>query len=53
MGKARPRVTRYGTYTPKKTKDYEEQVAQAYLVAASQEEKIKIWDCVYTRIRKP
>ena len=26
VGKARPRVTRYGTYTPKKTKDYEELV---------------------------
>lgn len=24
VGKARPRVTRYATYTPKKTKDYEQ-----------------------------
>lgn len=26
VGKARPRVTRHGTYTPKKTKDYEQLV---------------------------
>lgn len=26
VGKARPRVTRYGTYTPQKTKDYEKKI---------------------------
>lgn len=30
VGKARPRVTRWGTYTPKRTKDYEDAVKQAY-----------------------
>ena len=28
IGKARPRVTRHGTYTPRKTRDYEELVRQ-------------------------
>ena len=31
-GKARPRVTSHGTYTPKKTKDYERFVAKEYLM---------------------
>ena len=31
-GKARPRVTSHGAYTPKKTKDYERFVAKEYLV---------------------
>ena len=30
QGKARPRVTRNGTFTPKKTRDYENKVQQAY-----------------------
>lgn len=30
QGKARPRVTRNGTYTPKKTRDYERRVQLAY-----------------------
>lgn len=30
VGKGRPRVTRYGTYTPKKTVDYEERVRLAW-----------------------
>lgn len=30
VGKGRPRVTRYGTYTPQKTKDYEASVQAAW-----------------------
>lgn len=30
VGKGRPRFSRYGTYTPQKTKDYEEYVKQCY-----------------------
>jgi Holliday junction resolvase RusA-like endonuclease len=30
QGKARPRVTRYGTYTPQTTKDYEQKVRVAF-----------------------
>lgn len=30
-GKARPRVTRYGTYTPKKTKQYEDLVKAEWI----------------------
>lgn len=30
QGKARPRVTRYGTYTPRKTADYERRVREAF-----------------------
>lgn len=30
QGKARPRVTSHGTFTPKKTKDYERQVIAQY-----------------------
>lgn len=30
VGKARPRVTSHGTYTPKKTKDYEQRVRNEY-----------------------
>jgi Holliday junction resolvase RusA-like endonuclease len=30
QGKARPRVTRFGTYTPKQTKDYEQSVRVAF-----------------------
>ena len=32
-GKARPRVTRHGTYTPQKTKEYEELVKWSYVAA--------------------
>ena len=32
QGKARPRVTRHGTYTPAKTKDYEAAVQLAYMM---------------------
>ena len=32
QGKARPRVTRHGAYTPQKTKDYEMQVCGAYMM---------------------
>ena len=31
IGKARPRLSRYGTYTPQKTKDYEEYVKMCYI----------------------
>ena len=31
MGKARPRLTKYGVYTPKKTADYETLVKQIYM----------------------
>ena len=30
QGKARPRVTRHGTYTPKRTRDYERAIRQAW-----------------------
>jgi len=30
VGKGRPRVTRYGTYTPQKTKDYEAKVQECW-----------------------
>lgn len=30
-GKERPRLGRYGAYTPKKTKEYEEQVQEAFI----------------------
>lgn len=32
QGKARPRVTRHGTYTPQKTKEYEAEVQLAYMM---------------------
>jgi Holliday junction resolvase RusA-like endonuclease len=32
MGKQRPRVTRYGTYTPKKTVEYENWVKECYYI---------------------
>ncbi len=31
QGKARPRVTRNGTYTPQKTKDYQNQIKAEYI----------------------
>lgn len=42
QGKARPRVTKFGTYTPQKTKDYELLVAQAFLQAAH-DKNLKHW----------
>lgn len=33
VGKQRPRVTRFGTFTPKKTKDYEDLIKGAFLKA--------------------
>jgi Holliday junction resolvase RusA-like endonuclease len=41
-GKARPRVTKFGTYTPKKTKEYETLVAQAFL-QATHDKNLKHW----------
>ena len=31
VGKQRPRVCRYGTYTPKRTKDYEQLIRSSYI----------------------
>ena len=31
VGKQRPRVCRYGTYTPKRTKDYEQLIRNSYI----------------------
>lgn len=39
QGKARPRVTKYGAYTPKKTKEYEKAAALAYKLAGGEEFK--------------
>lgn len=36
VGKGRPRVTRYGTYTPQKTKDYEALVRQCWQTQSGQ-----------------
>lgn len=33
VGKARPRVTRYGAYTPKRSRDYEKLIADSYVAA--------------------
>ena len=33
QGKGRPRVTRNGTFTPKKTRDYEKKVRECYIEA--------------------
>lgn len=38
QGKARPRLSRYGTYTPQKTKDYEQLVKYSYLQVSN-----KMW----------
>lgn len=35
QGKARPRVTRYGTYTPKKSREYEQRVREAWMEAGA------------------
>lgn len=35
IGKARPRVTRYGTYTPKKTRDYEALVRHCFRIGGN------------------
>lgn len=36
VGKGRPRVTRYGTYTPQKTKDYEALVRRCWQTQSGQ-----------------
>ena len=36
VAKGRPRVTRYGTYTPEKTKNYETLVKELYFVEHGQ-----------------
>jgi Holliday junction resolvase RusA-like endonuclease len=36
VGKGRPRVTKYGTYTPRKTKDYEELVRRCWQTQSGQ-----------------
>ena len=36
QGKGRPRVTRNGTFTPKKTRDYEKKVRDCYIAQGGQ-----------------
>ena len=36
QGKGRPRVTRNGTFTPKKTRDYEKKVRECYIADGGQ-----------------
>lgn len=36
VGKGRPRVTKHGTYTPKKTRDYESLVRDCWMVQSGQ-----------------
>lgn len=36
QGKGRPRVTRNGTFTPKKTRDYEKKVRECYIAEGGQ-----------------
>ncbi len=55
VSKARPRVTRYGTYTPEKTKNYETLVKELYFVKHKQtlfEGELKINIKAYFRIPK-
>ena len=47
IAKARPRLGKYGTYTPKSTKDYENQVKAAFLKA---DKKRKYVDAVKMEI---
>lgn len=47
IGKGRPRVTRFGTYTPPKTREYEAKIRKAYLdaglpVRATEDSKIPL-----------
>lgn len=32
IGKGRPRITKYGTYTPKKTRDYEQKIRECWMI---------------------
>lgn len=54
QGKARPRVTRYGTYTPKKTVDYEKAIKNAFLSAGGRrtESPVKLSITAYYKIPK-
>lgn len=55
VAKGRPRVTRYGTYTPEKTKNYETLVKELYFVEHGQtllEGELKIEIKAYLRIPK-
>ena len=54
QGKARPRVTRYGTYTPKKTVDYEKAIKNAFLSAGGRrtESPVKVSITAYYKIPK-
>lgn len=54
QGKARPRVTRYGTYTPKKTVNYEKAIKNAFLSAGGRraESPVKVSITAYYKIPK-
>lgn len=55
VAKGRPRVTRYGTYTPEKTKNYETLVKELYFVKHKQtllEGELKINIKAYFKIPK-
>lgn len=54
QGKARPRVTQYGTYTPKKTVNYEKAIKNAFLSAGGRrtESPVKVSITAYYKIPK-
>lgn len=54
QGKARPRVTRYGVYTPKKTVEYEKAIKNAFLSAGGRrtESPVKVSIIAYYKIPK-
>ena len=54
QGKARPRITRYGTYTPKKTVNYEKAIKNAFLSAGGRrtESPVKVSITAYYKIPK-
>lgn len=54
QGKARPRVTRYGVYTPKKTVEYEKSIKNAFLSAGGRmtESPVKVSVLAYYKIPK-
>lgn len=54
QGKARPRVTRYGVYTPKKTVEYEKAIKNAFLSAGGRrtESPVKLSITAYYKIPK-
>lgn len=54
QGKARPRVTRYGVYTPKKTVEYEKAIKNAFLSAGGRrtESPVKVSITAYYKIPK-